>query len=176
MCHPAFLSKFGVRCSMFDVPLCLTIRVPFVPIRVTPPSSKTKITKRTHFVILNYSLTATVYPHHVRNRHKKRTHFRPLTSASRPSFASVQSHFQHFPIQPSCPVKPSQGGGDVLYLYAALRPSLFPRSALPHSAFPRPCPASTNSVSRATLRRDVNGIRFTARRALEGIQPGLPRV
>jgi hypothetical protein len=34
-----------------------------------------KITKRTHFVILNYFITTTVYPRRVRNRHKKRTHF-----------------------------------------------------------------------------------------------------
>src|ERR1700755_1254460 len=45
--------------------------------RLSSPVSltKTKITKQTHFVITNYSITTTLYPPRVRNPHKKRTHF-----------------------------------------------------------------------------------------------------
>src|SRR5882724_3629576 len=34
-----------------------------------------KITKRTHFMILNCPVTTTIYPRPVRNRPEKRTHF-----------------------------------------------------------------------------------------------------
>src|ERR1700749_3145587 len=55
-------------------------------IRVKPFSQKQKITKRTHLVMLNYSITTMTYPHLVLNRHKKRTHFlRPKSFFSFPS-------------------------------------------------------------------------------------------
>ena len=40
-----------------------------------PRSAFRKITERTHFAILNYPITITVYSCCVQNHHKKRTHF-----------------------------------------------------------------------------------------------------
>jgi hypothetical protein len=68
-------SLFSVRCSMLpsrSVPSVTSVCSCSSPV---PHSAFRKITKRTHFVIMNCSITTTVYPHRVRNRQEKRTHF-----------------------------------------------------------------------------------------------------
>ena len=65
---------FRILPSSLDAHLFQPIRGGCIPFRV-PRSAFRKITKRTHFVILNYPITTTLYPDRVQNRHEKRTHF-----------------------------------------------------------------------------------------------------